>query len=144
MSVQLIEASDIPAPDIGAPTPVVVANETEAFVVYEARSGKRECVHFRGLYALQFGPPNDEAIAGHPLASHGLSAYGRYLVQASPWLSALELRNSVHAGHRAGFLSGHSHFIIAFHDTLFECVAKSFERVPASAAAAVIATAGAT
>ena len=134
MSVQLVEASDIPAPDIGAPIPVVVAREDAVIVAYASRAGGYEGVHFRGLYALQFGPPNDEAISGHPLASAGLNAYGRYVVQGSPWIHTLEQMNSVHPQHRPGFLSQHRHFIIAFHDTLFECVAQSFEVVPASTA----------
>jgi hypothetical protein len=145
MAPQLVEASELPVPDIGAPAPVVVAREDEVIVSYVSRAGRYEGVRFRGLYALQFGPPNDEAISGHPLASSGLNAYGRYVVRGSPWLDALEQMNSAHPQHRPGFLSQHRHFIIAFHDTLFECVAQSFEIVPASTAVSLISSAvGAT
>jgi hypothetical protein len=75
-----------------------------------------------------FGPPNDEAFGGHPLASRGLSPYAVFEVQQSSWIRKHERMNSVHPSHnRERFLAGIKHFIFAFHDSTFECIAEGFE-----------------
>jgi hypothetical protein len=83
-------------------------------------------VNFRMAYAHMFGPPNDEAFEGHPLSARGLRPYAVFEVQASSWLGALERMNSVHPYHSAERFTKYKHFIFAFHDTTFECIAESF------------------
>ena len=46
-----------------------------------------------------FGPPNDEAFSGHPLASRGLHPYGAFKIENSSWIRHLEKMNSVHPNH---------------------------------------------
>ena len=85
-------------------------------------------VHFRRPSAHMFGPPNDEAFGGHPLASRGLSPYAVFEVEQSSWIRKHERMNSVHRSHnRERFLSRRKHFIFAFHDSTFECIAEAFE-----------------
>lgn len=85
-------------------------------------------VMFRGCYAHMFGPPNDEAFDGHPLFSRGLKPYRVYEVENSSWLRRLERMNAVHPSHdTARFLANKKHFVFAFHDSTFECIAKGFE-----------------
>lgn len=68
-----------------------------------------------------FGPPNDEAFAGHPLADRGLNPYSVAEVQRSSWIRGLERMNSVHARHsRERFLEHKRHFVFAFHDSTFK------------------------
>jgi hypothetical protein len=43
-------------------------------------------VKFEQCYAYMFGPPNDEAFHGHPLAKRGLHAYGAFEVEHSSWI----------------------------------------------------------
>lgn len=75
-----------------------------------------------------FGGPNDEAFDGHPLAARGLTPYGVFEVKDSSWIRKLERMNSVHPMHnRELFLKRLRHFIFAFHDSTFECVAERFE-----------------
>jgi len=75
-----------------------------------------------------FGPPNDEAFGGHPLAHRGLGPYAVFEVRQSSWIRQLERMNSVHRQHeREWFLSNKKHFIFAFHDSTFECIAESFD-----------------
>lgn len=74
-----------------------------------------------------FGWPNDEAINGHPLHKNGLDAYSAYEVLNSPWVKQLEQRNSVHPRHRAGAYLKLPHYILTFHDSTLECIARSFE-----------------
>jgi hypothetical protein len=50
-------------------------------------------VEFEQPFAHQFGPPNDEAFLGHPLAERGLHPYAGFEVQNSSWVRALEEMN---------------------------------------------------
>jgi hypothetical protein len=72
-----------------------------------------------------FGPPNDEAFAGHRLASKGLRPYGAFEILNSQWIRQLEKMNSVHPMHDPQrYMEGKRHFILTFHDTTFECIAR--------------------
>jgi hypothetical protein len=70
--------------------------------------------------------PHDEALHGHPLSPRGLSHYDAYEVMESSWIRALERVNSVHERHDASRYRGLRHFILTFHDSTFECVARTF------------------
>lgn len=83
-------------------------------------------IHFESPYAHMFGPPNDEAFSGHPLAKRGLSPYAAFEIQQSSWLRKLERMNAVHPNHRPGRYLKDRHFIFAFHDSTFECIAVGF------------------
>lgn len=138
----VIELRDVPRPDAGAPSPAVVAAEHELDLIYITSepdpnwdktyvnvAGSNSagqlvaCVMFERPYAHMFGPPNDEAFAGHPLASRGLSPCAAWEVCDSSWLRALERMNSVHPYHSPDLFCDLRHFIFAFHDTTFECIA---------------------
>jgi len=84
-------------------------------------------IRFAGALAWFHGPPNDEAFAGHPLASRGLGRYGAYRVDQSSWLRRLERMNSVHPQHRPESYVGFNHYVFTFHDSTFECVARRFD-----------------
>ena len=91
------------------------SDETIALVVFE-----RPSIH-------TFGPPNDEAFSGHRLSSKGLKLYGAYEIHNSQWISQLEKMNAVHPYHvKDRFLEGKRHFILTFHDSTFECVARNY------------------
>jgi hypothetical protein len=84
-------------------------------------------VCFHGCRAHIFGPPNDEAFYGHPLASRGLRPYSVYRVEHSSWIRKLERMNSVHPNHRPEVFWNCQHLIFAFHDSTFECVCDRFD-----------------
>ena len=84
-------------------------------------------VRFKSNYTYMFGPPNDEAFAGHPLASRGLRPNGAYEVVHSSWIRVLERMNSVHQYHRAESFWSRRHIILSFHDSTFECVCSDFD-----------------
>ena len=140
------EINDVPAPDIGAPIPVVVADEHSVLLAYIVSEpdpkwdgtfvsvvGKESAgmpiaiIEFDWPYAHFFGPPNDEAFEGHPLASRGLSPYAVFEIGQSSWIRRLVQMNSVHPHHRADAYADLRHFIFAFHDSTFECVARGFK-----------------
>jgi len=119
--------SGIPTPDVGAPSPLVLSNDFTVAVAFRTSDSSTAIARFRGFSAYLFGEPNDEALAGHPLADRGLEPYGSYLVSGSSWIAALERQNSVHPSHDPSRYAKLKHFIIAFHDSTFECAAESAE-----------------
>jgi len=136
---------DFPQSSVGAPTPIIIASEHALFVAFyleerdphwdgttckvvtpDTNDEPVAVVRFSRASAHFFGPPNDEAFSGHPLAARGLEPYGAFEVLSSSWLRALERMNSVHPRHNPQSFSGRRHFILTFHDTIFECVARDF------------------
>jgi hypothetical protein len=138
------ELGDVPPPDVGAPLPVVVADEYRVMLAYHSAAkstfeevaeidfprlvdadseGLIATVSFVHAYASYFGPPNDEAFGGHPLAARGLHPYGAFEVERSSWIREAERRNRVHPDHRAEAFDTLRHFIFTFHDATFEALA---------------------
>lgn len=142
---QILPLDSVPAPSVGAPLPVLAADESGvalAYIVSEADpnwdgtyvnvvgpdSEDRliAVVRFSHVCSHMFGMPNDEAFSGHPLACHGLHSYAAQEVRPSPWIQRLARMNSVHPCHRPQHYAKYRHFVFAFHDTTFECVAEEF------------------
>lgn len=142
---KVVELRDLPQSSVGAPCPVILAGEHSLTVAYLLQDTPADwdgttvrvvgvdtpgepaaIVRFVRPYASMFGPPNDEAFAGHPLAERGLHPYGAFEVQHSSWVRSLEKMNSVHPYHRAERFDAYRHFVLAFHDTTFECVATGY------------------
>ncbi len=118
---------------------MVVADEHSVVLMYAIAEAYRvnpgsEAVplvalcRFRGVRASYLGTPNDEALTSHPLYEQGLSFYGVFRVDPSPWIRELERfwnKSPTMPTHpRPG-----THFIVTMHDGTFECVAHdvSFE-----------------
>jgi hypothetical protein len=119
--------TEIPTPDVGAPTPVIVSDEGTVALAFYTDESSVALVRFHGFAAYLFGEPNDEAFSGHPLASRGLEPYGCFVITDSSWLRALEAQNSVHERHDPARYAKLTHFVIAFHDSTFECVGEKPE-----------------
>ncbi len=142
---KVVEMKDLPQSDAGAPLPLVFSNEhtvvlayylnhtppdwdgtTIQVVGYETQDLPIALVCFKLYDAFMFGPPNDEAFSGHPLASRGLHPYSCFEIVDSSWIRGLERMNSVHPYHRPERYAALKHFVFAFHDSTFECVADGF------------------
>lgn len=142
---EVIELEDVPEPDIGAPLPHLVGAEDRLVFAYHVTEpdpdwdgtyvtivgpeteGSVVIVEMQHPYAHMFGPPNDEAFYGHPLAKRGLRPYSVFEVRHSSWLRRLELMNSVHPNHDSErFLTRRRHFVFTFHDSTIECIAEGF------------------
>ena len=99
---------------VGAPCPVVLAEERTLRLAYyleperltlewraahvrEPRPNWSDdlcaVVSFVRPYAHMFGPPNDEAFSGHPLAARGLEPYSVFEIEESSWLRTLVRMN---------------------------------------------------
>jgi hypothetical protein len=83
-------------------------------------------VEFDQCVSAKLGMPNDEAFHGHPLAGRGLRVYGAFEVVNSAWTAELAAINAVHSKDDSATWSGQTHFILGFHDSTFECVARGF------------------
>jgi hypothetical protein len=75
----------------------------------------------------RFGPPNEDAFSGHPLANRGLRSSGAFRVDNSSLVRQLERMNSVHNRHDPKRFQILKHYIFTFHYSTFECVAESFD-----------------
>lgn len=139
---QVVPVPRAPQSSIGAPCPIVLADEDSVFLVYyienrdpnwdgesvrvvdlDSSNEYIAIIQFKGCYAHMFGPPNDEAFSGHPLSGRGLAPYGAFEVAESSWLRQLERMNSVHAYHDPQRFLQRRHYVFAFHDSTFECIA---------------------
>lgn len=142
----VISLEAVPRSSVGAPMPIVVCDEHTLFLAYYVqrhdpdmngttvrvvgpRSPGEETalIEFQRCHAHMFGPPSDEAFAGHPLAGRGLRPYRAFRIDQSSWVRSMERRSSAHPSHRPGSLRNLQHFVFAFHDSTFECVATRFE-----------------
>lgn len=155
-TVQVLK--DIPQSSVGAPMPIVIASEHSLSVAFllqrhDPAWDGTTCrivspddddlpvgvVKFERAKAHFFGPPNDEAFSGHPLEQRGLRPYGAYEVKSSSWIRKLERMNAVHRYHKPERFSKYRHFILAFHDTTFECVADGYQVEQPSGSLRVVA-----
>jgi hypothetical protein len=143
---QVVELKEVPQSSVGAPNPIVLACEHDVLLTYylqdsaagwdgttvrivgtESEGEPVAVVKFKRCTAHMFGPPNDEAFSGHPLAYRGLNPCGVFEVKHSSWVRRLENMNAVHPYHdKKRYMENKKHFIFAFHDTTFECVAEGF------------------
>lgn len=142
---RLVSLSDVPQSSLGAPIPVIVADEHTVVLAYylEERPPHWDgstirmvspdtdgepvaIVRFASSYAHMSGPPNDEAFRGHPLAERGLRPYQAFEVLHSSWIRKLERMNSVHPRHKPERFWELHHYVFAFHDSTFECACHGF------------------
>ncbi len=135
----------LPPSDVGAPLPHLLADGQRVLLAYyvaepdpgwdgtsitmidpaENRAALLAVVEFTGYLAVRMGPPNDEALEGHPLYNRGLAAYAMHYVANSSWIAELERQNSVHPHHEGGWHEWAQHYLFTFHDETFECIARS-------------------
>jgi hypothetical protein len=136
--------------DIGAPLPRVVAGKRVFLAFYvntfylkrDSASGSDSArvtittpptaepvgvVEFVSCAAFKMGGPNDEAFHRHPLYGRGLEAYRAHVERRSLWITEVGRINSGHPEHRPGWHERLTHYIFAFHDETFECIAKGYQ-----------------
>jgi hypothetical protein len=134
----VVELTDVPQSCIGAPMPFVVADEHILLLSYIVQQNispdtdsKCSVAIVQFLHPLMhvLGPPNDEAIQGHPLWRRGLESYAAYRVDQSSLVRRLSVMNSVHRQHNPAVFDRFHHYVFTFHDSTFECVAQSLSCV---------------
>jgi hypothetical protein len=141
-----LRALDIPPCEAGAPLPMIVADEHRVFCAYYARAtatGLRDewnalpvseigddavvIAEFALCIVHHFGSPGEDTLMAHPLYDKGLRPCSAVEVLQSSWVVALERMNAAQSPHDRDQLRHSRHFILAFHDSTFECVAKDIK-----------------
>ncbi|HEX7276939.1 MAG TPA: hypothetical protein VF244_06145 [Acidimicrobiales bacterium] len=131
----------------GAPLPHLLTNGLRTFLTYyvqevdptwdgtwtkvrDPSNGDPEPVAvatFERCIAASLGPPNDEVLHGHPLHGSGLGGYDAHIVRSSRWIADLMAMNSVHEHFSQESWSASNHYLLVFHDEVFECVAERYD-----------------
>ena len=136
---------DVPQPSVAAPCPILLADDDHLFLLYVLQSKPEgwydswvkmiasdsegepfAIIVFHHPLAYYHGIPDDEALHGHPLYRRGLRPHGAFEVENSSWQEALLKMRRMQAAHRIENYHRYRHFVIAFRDTTFECLAESF------------------
>ena len=126
----VVEITDFPLQDVGAPMPIVLADDFDLFLAYFMKGEAWALVRFHHPVFHQLGGPNDEAFPGHPLFAKGLDAHGIYEVKGSSLIARLERMQEGHPNYNPNHKPWHEtlrHFIFTFKEQPFECVVESFE-----------------
>lgn len=130
----------------GAPLPHVIASDCDAMLAYlvhepdpawdgtyavmvgpDSQDELIAVVTVKNCYGFRFGGPNDEVFAGHPLAHSGFVGYGAFRVENSDWKATERRTNAVHPQFNPAKWESVSHYLLAFHDSVFECICEGFD-----------------
>lgn len=96
------------------------------FWPWQPDAEKRCAVIFERPTAHCLGPPNDEALHGHPFYEGGLDLYRWAEVLNSPWIQQICERNRVHMRHTDTMFDSHRQFIGTFQDSTLEVIAQRY------------------
>jgi hypothetical protein len=96
---------------------------------------ERNPIYDTGIFALKFkmylkytfGLPGEETIQGHPYSKLGMKPYSFYELKNSDLIKSLQDVEKVHPMYNVERWKMFKHYILTFHDNMFECVAQSFE-----------------
>jgi hypothetical protein len=140
---RVVPLEGVPQSSVGGPLPLIMADDWRVVLAYYMTStqpwtGIPRMMDQRGsdepialirfeCTAHMFGPPNDEAFSGHPLANRGLQPYRAFRIENSSWIRRLERMNRVHEHHNPDRFRELQHLVFAFHDSTFECISKKFD-----------------
>jgi hypothetical protein len=140
--MELVEIRGLFEMDCGAPSPIVISNENEiviAFYADEENPSKelqeRNSIYDKGVFVLKFksfikhsfGLPSNETISGHPYYKLGMRSFSFYELKSSDLIKQLQNIEKVHPYYTSEKWKEYRHYILTFHDNMFECVAKEFE-----------------
>lgn len=122
----------------GGAFPRVVTNSQYVVLAYEVEThdglpldenddiGPTAVVTFTGWpNSVRVGAPNNEVLTAHALHST-LSLGSAHIVRNSPWLSELRRMNADHPCYDPEHWDTVQHFVLLFHDAMFECVATGY------------------
>lgn len=136
-----------PSWDTGAPLPQVFSNGHNTYLAYlintpdpnwdgsyttmiDNTSDKTfpvALVNFIKPNSHRFGIVNDEAANGHPLYDKGLQVYAAHVVENSSWIEELKTIHKVHPYYSDKHWADYKHYLLFFHDEIFEIIALDYE-----------------
>lgn len=138
--MKLNEITNLFRMDYGGPSPHVIINEGHTYVSFYtdldedqlekpdlSSSEGRIVIKFNSCTFSRFGPPSNETISGHPYYKYGMNSGGFYELEDSDLIQSLVNVDKIHPYHNSERRKTYKHFILTFHDNIFECVATDFE-----------------
>ncbi len=140
--MDLIEFRGLFEMDTGAASPTVLSNENELFVIFYGDSRRQSdfpqewnTVYDTGVFVLKFtnclkhtfGMPGDETFRGYRYYAVGMRPYSFYELNVPDWIEELQAIDRAHPRFNPDKWPQYKHYIITFHDSMFECVAQGFE-----------------
>lgn len=140
--MKLIEVKDLFEMDCGSPSPIQISNDNELFIAFyadkqssSAISQERNTIYDTSVCTLKFnmylkysfGIPGDETIHGHPYSKLGMESYSFYELKNSDLIKSLQDIDQVHPQYNLKKWKMYKHYILTFHDNMFECIAQGFE-----------------
>lgn len=141
--MKLVEIKNLFTIDYGAPSPLIIANDDELYLTfYIANEGYQHldiphqrsesndigiCIlKFKSYLKYTFGAPSNETIGGHPYYKLGMRSASFYELEGSDLVKQLQNIANVHPYYKPERWSLYKHYIVTFHDNMFECVAQEF------------------
>ncbi|WP_432720096.1 hypothetical protein R0381_003439 [Jeongeupia wiesaeckerbachi] len=106
----------------------VLATQGDLYLLLEKVGTSVSALKFR-FSSFKYGGPNDEARGSHPLTKFGLTWYGLYQVENSPWVQEMITANRVHPRHQDSMYADRQHYIACFKDVMLEVVCREFEEI---------------
>lgn len=140
--MELVEIKGLFEMDFGSPSPTILSNDNELFIAFYGREEshsslprERNTIYDTGIFALRFkvylkytfGMPGDETVYGHPYSRLGMKSYSFYELKDSDLIKSLQEIERVHPAYNPEKWKSFKHYILTFHDNMFECVAQGFE-----------------
>ncbi len=128
--------------DFGSPSPTILSNDNELFIAFYADKEntsaiphERNTIYDTGIFALKFkkylkytfGLPSDETIQAHPYCQLGMRSYSFYELRNSDLIKSLQDMEKIHPKYNPEKWKIYKHYILTFHDNMFECIAQGFE-----------------
>lgn len=140
--MKLIEIKGLFEMDLGSPSPTIISNDSELFIAFYADKEntlatpqERNTIYDIGIFALKFrvylkytfGSPGEETLHGHPYSKLGMKSYSFYELVDSDLIKSLQDIDKVHPDYNPEKWIMYKHYILTFHDNMFECIAQGFE-----------------
>lgn len=134
--------------DVGAPLPYVFSSDYKAFLTFFLRDdpdpkwdGKSvtirrpdsgspaglALIEFEQCLLFKFGAPNEDVQKNHPLEGRGAKSYTAQQVINSEWLAEVGDLHGANEDGNSALMRPFNHYILWFHDSTFECIAKSIK-----------------
>lgn len=140
--MELIEIKGLFEMDFGAPSPTILSNDNDLFITFYVNRVNKSAVpkqlntvYDTGIVTLKFnvylkytfGLPSNETIQGHPYNKLGMKSFSFYELRNSDFITSLQEIEKVHLYYNPEKWKTYKHYILTFHDNMFECIARDFE-----------------
>jgi hypothetical protein len=132
---RVLERFDVPQACTGVPRAALLSDESNVSVAYATQKGWNDpnrsatqfaIITFVDYRAHMFGQPDEKAFTGHPLYPRGLEPYSFSEVIGSSWIRQLIKIDETNPYRAEDYYAGSRHFILAFKNSMFECVARGY------------------